>query len=112
MTHAPVSYSASDFSKVTNRYKVALQSLAMTDYTGLVLCTATTKEKIMDFEFMQIYTDLRCGKMSFHQFMDFVSSAYAQGHRNGLVQSSPVPRASLAPSGNATCARLDYEAVF
>ena len=65
----------------------------------------------MDFEFMQIYTDLRCGKMSFHQFMDFVSAAYTQGHHNGLTQGKQTVLPSFA-NHSKQVARLDYEAVF
>lgn len=68
----------------------------------------------MDFEYMRIYTDLRTGKMSFHQFMDFASAAYALGHQNGMAQAST--RACLekaaASSACGPTVKLDYEKVF
>lgn len=68
----------------------------------------------MDFEFMRIYTELRTAKMSFHQFMDFASALYAQGHQNGVAQANTracLERAART-SSEACPQRLEYENVF
>ncbi len=68
----------------------------------------------MDLDYLRTYSDLRSGKLSFHQFMDFVSAAYMLGHQNGVAQAKT--RACLnqavASAAGSTPARLDYETVF
>lgn len=41
----------------------------------------------MNLEYMQKYTDLRTGKLSFKQFMDFANEVFCLGYEKGIVIS-------------------------
>lgn len=68
-------------------------------------------------DYMQKYTDLRIGKLSFHQFMEFVDEIYCMGHTNGCLsaQAELLKRINgqITSSGVACDAPIvPYESVF
>ncbi|NTV70833.1 MAG: hypothetical protein HGA71_11880 [Azonexaceae bacterium] len=68
-------------------------------------------------DYMQKYTDLRIGKMSFQQFMEFVDEIYCMGQTNGCLsaQSELLKRInSQMSSAGASCDSpiVPYESVF
>lgn len=66
-------------------------------------------------DYMQKYTDLRIGKLSFHQFMDFVDEIYCMGHTNGSLtaQSELLKRINgAACAASADSLIVPYESVF
>lgn len=71
----------------------------------------------MSLEYMQKYTDLRTGKMSFNQFMEFANEVFALGYEKGAVSPQPAPNRQindLIPA-NRKCGkmtRIAYESVF
>ena len=62
----------------------------------------------MSHDYMQNYTDIRTGKVSFHQFMEMLGAAYCQGQKTGGTQRQANP-AAQQPTGGA---RVAYEAIF
>jgi uncharacterized protein (DUF2164 family) len=71
----------------------------------------------MDLDYMQKYTDIRIGKLSFNQFMEFINEIYCLGHENGSLtaQSELLKRVNgQMASGNASCGatQISYESVF
>lgn len=70
----------------------------------------------MDLDYMQKYTDLRLGKLSFNQFMEFVNDVYCLGHENGSLtaQSALLKRINerMAESNQPCAAPIPYDAVF
>ncbi len=67
----------------------------------------------MDLDYMQKYTDIRIGKLSFNQFMEFVDQIYSLGHQNGSLtaQSELLKRLNEQMSSNSAI-QVPYEAVF
>jgi hypothetical protein len=39
----------------------------------------------LQVNYLQAYTDLRTGKMDFHQFMDVINRVYEFGHQRGTL---------------------------
>lgn len=71
----------------------------------------------MSPEYMQKYTDLRIGQLSFSEFMEFVNEIYCMGHKNGSLsaQSELLKRldAQLKPNvATSDSPKADYESVF
>lgn len=68
-------------------------------------------------DYMQKYTDLRIGKLSFHQFMEFVDEIYCMGHTNGSLtsQSELLKRINAQMASSQTFSDspiVPYESIF
>ena len=68
-------------------------------------------------DYMQKYTDLRIGRLSFQQFMEFVDEIYGMGHTNGSLsaQAEVLKRinAQMSSTGTTSDSRVvPYESVF
>lgn len=70
----------------------------------------------MDLDYQQKYTDLRLGKLSFNQFMEFVNDIYCLGHENGSLtaQSALLKRINerMAEGRPSDALPIPYESVF
>lgn len=70
----------------------------------------------MDLDYQQKYTDVRIGKLSFNQFMEFVDGIYGLGYQNGSLtaQSALLKRLNdQMASGDTSCAtQIPYESIF
>lgn len=83
----------------------------------VVQCTNFVKDMNMIPDYMQKYTDLRIGRLSFHQFMEFVDEIYCMGHTNGCLsaQAELLKRINgQMTSAGAACDSqiVPYESVF
>ena len=62
----------------------------------------------MSNEYLRTYTDIRTGKVSFHQFMELLGEAYCQGQKKAGTQR----QASPAGQPSTGCTRVAYESIF
>lgn len=71
----------------------------------------------MALEYMQKYTDIRTGKLSFNQFMEFTNEVFCLGYEKGTIsaQAQPAKPTSCHPLANrqsSDATRIAYESVF
>jgi hypothetical protein len=68
-------------------------------------------------DYMQKYTDVRTGQLSFSEFMEFVNEIYCMGHTNGSLtaQSELLKRIDAqmnSSSAGSDTTRVAYETLF
>ncbi len=71
----------------------------------------------MDLEYMKKYTDIRTGKMSFTQFMEFANDVFGLGYEKGsIISQSELTKQFIGqtppPRKCGEITRIAYESIF